>query len=170
MQKLIQVEEAKALMTEAKAWSVWRWLTEKKRVRAAADRAVDALNEADAKVKTSWSEDLQKAFRELEAETALAENPRAKRQYEKAREAAKDVPEEVKAALRRVKEADDEAETARLDAEDTFDVAERRLSASMAREGAQKAIDSWILREKSIRRAEAVMRKQGAGDGAGPQA
>lgn len=30
MQKLIPVEEAKALMTEAIEWSVWRWLLEKK--------------------------------------------------------------------------------------------------------------------------------------------
>jgi hypothetical protein len=154
MHKLSEVEEAKVLMTEAKAWSVWRWLTEKRKVRSAADRAVDALNAADEKVKAAWSEDLQKAWRELEA------NPRSKRQYEKAREEAKDIPAEIKEAVRRVKESDDEAEAARLDAEDTFDVAEKRLSAAMAREGAQKAIDSWILREKSIRRAEAVMRKQ----------
>src|SRR5689334_17732450 len=106
MHKLMEVEEAKALMTEAKAWSVWRWLTEKKKVRAAADRAVDALNAADEKVKASWGDDLRQAWRELEAETALQQNPRAKRQYEKAKEGAKDVPEETKAAVRRVKEAD----------------------------------------------------------------
>jgi len=160
MHKLVEVEQAKALMTEAKAWSVWRWLTEKKKVRAAADRAVDALNAADEKVKASWSEELRKAWRELEAQATLEQNPRARRQFEKAKQEANEVPPEVKEAVRRVKQADDEAETARLDAEDTFDVAERRLSASMAREGAQKAIDSWILREKSIRRAEAVMRRQ----------
>ena len=154
MHKLSEVEEAKVLMTEAKAWSVWRWMTEKRKVRAAADRAVAALNAADEKVKAAWTEDLRKAWRELEA------NPRAKRQYEKAKEEAKNLPAEIKDAVRRVKESDDEAETARLDAEDTFDVAERRLSAAMAREGAQKAIDSWILREKSIRRAEAVMRRE----------
>ena len=57
--------------------------------------------------------------------------------------------------------ADDPATTidARLDAEDTFDEAERRLSAGMAREGARKAIESWELREKSIRKAEAVSRR-----------
>ena len=154
MHKLSEVEEAKVLMTEAKAWSVWRLMTEKRKVRAAADRAVAALNAADEKVKAAWTEDLRKAWRELEA------NPRAKRQYEKAKEEAKNLPAEIKDAVRRVKESDDEAETARLDAEDTFDVAERRLSAAMAREGAQKAIDSWILREKSIRRAEAVMRRE----------
>jgi hypothetical protein len=59
----------------------------------------------------------------------------------------------------RVKEADDEAEAARLDAEDTFDEAERRLSSSMACEGAIKAIASWELREKSIRKAEAAGRQ-----------
>ena len=37
MQRLVAVEDARTLMTEAKDWSVWRWLTEKKRVRAAAD-------------------------------------------------------------------------------------------------------------------------------------
>ena len=44
----------------------------------------------------------------------------------------------------------------RLDAEGTFDEAERRLSAAVAREGAQKAIASWELREKAIRKAESI--------------
>ncbi len=159
MQKLEVVEEAKALMTEASEWSVWRWLTEKKRVRMAADRAVDALNAQDKKVKAAWSDDLKKAWRELELETS-----RSRQKHEKAKEDAKDVPAEIKIAVRKVMEADEEAETARLDAEDTFDEAERRLSASMAREGARKAIASWELREKSIRRAEAAGRKaQSAG-------
>jgi len=54
-----------------------------------------------------------------------------------------------------VKEADDQAHHARMDAERTFDEAERRLSTSMAREGCKKAIHSWDLHEKAIRRAEA---------------
>jgi hypothetical protein len=45
-----------------------------------------------------------------------------------------------------------------LDAEDTFDVAEKKLSASLAREGARKAIESWDLREAAIRKAEAAKR------------
>jgi hypothetical protein len=159
MQKLIPVEEAKALMTEAIEWSVWRWLLEKKRVRVAADTAVDALNALDKKVKAAWSEDLKKAFRELELEASTDGNARARKKYEKAKEEAQEVPEEIKLAVQRVKEADDEAEEARLDAEDTFDEAERRLSAGMAREGARKAIESWELREKSIRKAEAVGRR-----------
>ena len=59
MRKLIPVEEATALMNEAKEWSVWHWLLEKGRVRAAADRAVDALGEAEKEVKASWSDDLK---------------------------------------------------------------------------------------------------------------
>ncbi len=160
MQKLIPVEDAKALMNEAKDWGVWRWLMEKKRVRAAADQAVDALGYLEKKVKAHWGDDLKKAYRELEAQASLERNPRAKAQYQKAKEEAKNVDPQIKLAVRRVKEADDEAENARLDAEATFDEAEGRMSASMAREGAQKAIDSWELREKAIRKAEALARRQ----------
>src|SRR5271157_2217095 len=85
MQKLAAVEEATALMNEAKEWGVWRWLFEKSRVRATADRAVDALSEAEKKVKAAWDDDLKRAYRELEAQAAFENNPRAKRQYEKAR-------------------------------------------------------------------------------------
>jgi hypothetical protein len=145
MRKLAEVEEAKSLMNEAKEWGVWHWLTDKRRVRIAADRAVDALNELDRQVKAAWSEGLSEAYRELESA--------------KSKRRTNGVPAEVRAAAERVKQADDEAEAARLDAEATFDEAERRLSASMAREGAQKAIDSWELREKSIRKAEAASRQ-----------
>jgi hypothetical protein len=47
-----------------------------------------------------------------------------------------------------------------VDAEATFDEAEHRMSTHLAREGAQKAIDSWDLREKAIRKAEALARRQ----------
>jgi hypothetical protein len=160
MQKLIPVEEAKVLMNEAKDWGVWRWLREKKRVREAADKAVDALGDLEKKVKASWSDDLKKAYRELEAQTAFNSNPRAKRQYEKAREEARSVDCKIKLAVRLVKEADDQASNIRMDAEQTFDEAERRMSASMAREGAQKAIDSWELREKAIRKADMLNRRK----------
>lgn len=156
MHKLIAVEEATDLMNEAKEWSVWHWLLEKGRVRAAADRAVDALGGAEKKVKASSPDDLKKAYDELEAQAAFERNARAKHRYEKAKEEARDVDPEIKLAVKRVKKADDEAENARLDAEATFDEAERQLSASLAREGAQKAIDSWELRLKAIRKAEAL--------------
>ena len=159
MHKLIAVEEATALMEEAKDWSVWRWLFNKSRVRAAADRAVDALREANKKVKAAWSDDLKKAYREIEAQQAFEKSAKAKQRYEKAKDEARDVDPQVKQAVQRVKEADDEAETARLDAEDTFAVAERQLNTGLAREGAQKAIHSWELRMKAIRKAEAVGRR-----------
>jgi type I site-specific restriction endonuclease len=160
MRKLVEVEEATELMNAAKEWSVWRWLMEKGRVRATADRAVEALNELEKKVKATWDDDLRKAYRELEAEAVFESNPKVKRHYEKAKEEAKAIDAKIKLAVQRVKEADDEATRARLDAEETFDEAERKLSASMAREGAQKAIDSWEIREKAIRRAEALARKK----------
>jgi hypothetical protein len=151
MHKLTEVEEARALMSIAKDWSVWRWLMEKKRVRAAADRAVDALSAAESEVKAGWTDELKKAYAELAANGT-------KKQQEKARKEAENIAAPIKAAAMRVKEADDEAETARLDAEDTFDVAEKKLSASLAREGARKAIESWDLREAAIRKAEAAKR------------
>ena len=85
---------------------------------------------------------------------------RTRQRYEKAKEEAKDIDPELKAAVQRVQQADDEAENARLNAEATFDEAEKRLSASMARDGAQKAIDSYELHEKAIRKAEAVARRK----------
>ena len=65
---------------------------------------------------------------------------------------------EVLATVRDVKEADDEAETKRLDAEDTFERAERTMSTAGAREGARKALETYDLHEKAIRKAEAATR------------
>jgi len=160
MQKLAEVEEAKTLMNEAKDWGVWHWLTEKRRVRAAADQANAALGELEKKVKAGWDDDLKKAYRELEALASVNGNPRARHRYEKAKEEASGVDPEIKLLVERVKELDDVAEQTRLDAEATFDEAERRMSAGMAREGAQKAIDAWMLREKAIRKAEAAGKKK----------
>ncbi|PWT99854.1 MAG: hypothetical protein C5B51_26240 [Terriglobia bacterium] len=143
MQKLAAVEEAKALMNEAQDWSVWHWLTDKRRVRATADRATETLGECEKKVKAAWSEDLKKAYRDL------CRNGRAG-----------SIDPELKQTLERVKDAESAAEEARVDAEATFDEAERRLSTDLAREGAQKAIASWVLREKAIRRAEAMTRRK----------
>jgi hypothetical protein len=159
MHKLEPVEEAKTLFEEAKGWGLWGWLTEKRRVRQAADLAWEALDECEGKVKASWSDDIQKAYRESEAQAAANADGRAKRSYEKAREEAKDVDPEIKTAVQRLKKADEEAYKARMDAEAQFDEAERRLSSSMAREGAQMAIDAWLLREKFIRKMEALGRK-----------
>jgi len=158
MQRLVHVEEAKTLFNVAKDWSVWRWLTEKKTARRAADRAWAALDEVESRVKAAWNEDFRKAYAELEAEEAMDGDARSKRLYEKAKEEARGVDRKVKLAARRLREADNEAYNARMDAEDKFDEAERHMSAAMAREGAQMAIDAWALREKFIRRAEGAAR------------
>ena len=160
MHKLTEVEEAKTLMNEAKDWGVWHWLMEKRRVRAAADQANASLGELEKQVKAGWDDDLKKAYREAQALASVNGNAKGRRQYEKAKEEASHVDPEVKLAAERVRELDDAAEQTRLDAEATFDEAERRMSAGMACEGAQKAIDAWVLREKAIRKAEAVGKKK----------
>ncbi len=160
MQKLAAVEEAKLLMNEAKDWGIWHWLTEKRRVRAVADQATDALGELEKKVKAAWDDDLKKAYRELETLSSVDGNARGRRQHEKAKEEARHVDPQIKLTVQRVKEADDVAYQARMEAEGTFDEAERRMSAGMAREGAQQAIDAWVLREKAIRKAEAAGKKK----------
>jgi hypothetical protein len=59
---------------------------------------------------------------------------------------------------RKSKETDDEAFRARMDAEKSFDDAQRQLSTSLARDGCRKAIHSWRLYERAIQKAEAVIR------------
>jgi hypothetical protein len=44
-----------------------------------------------------------------------------------------------------------------MDAEETFDKAEKQLSTALAREGCRKAILSWDLHEKAIHKAEGVI-------------
>jgi hypothetical protein len=156
MHRLPAAEEAKVLFEEAKNWSVWRWLTEKKRARSTADVANAALDELDKKVKEGWCDALARAYRELEAAEAFESDPKSKREFERAREAASDVPPAIKASARRIREADNEAYNARMDAEDIFDEADRRLSATLARQAAQRAIESWELHEVAIRKAEAA--------------
>jgi hypothetical protein len=158
MHKLEAVEEAKRLFEEAKDWGVWRWLMEKGKARRTADAAWAALDDCESKVRDSWSEDLRKAWRELETEAAAAADGRARRAYEKAKGEAAEVSQEVKSSARKLKEADEHAYKARMDAEAQFDEADRRLSTDMAREGAQMAIDAWLLREKLIRKMETFRR------------
>lgn len=140
MQTLKEVDAAKALMHEAVNWSVMRWLAEKKRVRKAADRANDLLDELDRSIKAMWSNELRVAYAEL-APTKSGK---------KAATYSSNACPEVCLFARQVRQADNEAYSARMDAEDTFDLAEKRLSTSLAREGAQKAILSWDLKEKAI--------------------
>jgi hypothetical protein len=140
VRKLPEVEEATALMIEAMEWSVMKWLREKKRVRKAADRANDALDQLSNETKLLWSEDLRAAY------DALAQDGRQKH-----------ADAEIPNAVKQVKRADDESFRAHMDAENTFEEAERQLSTRMAREGCRKAIYSWELHEKAIRMAERLI-------------
>ena len=124
MRKLAPVEEAKALFAEAQDWGVWKWLTEKRRLRQTADAAWDALEAYETQLKQSWDGATRKM------------------------------------AAAQLKQADAEAYKARMDAEAQFDEADRRMSTSMAREGAQMAIAAWTLREKLIRKMEAIARER----------
>jgi len=159
MRKLVQVEDAKSLLEVAKDWGVWKWLMEKKRVRQTADIAWEAFDELEKDVRSAWSEDLNKAYAELVAEAEVAEGGApAKRKYEKAKKEAAEIDPKIKALALKQKEIDDEAWRVRMQAEDMFDEAERRLSTSMAREASQVAIDAYNLREKAVRKAESAAR------------
>lgn len=154
MRKLPEVEEAKALMSEAMEWSVLKWMWEKSAVRQTADQANAALDQLDKKIKARWSEELKTAYKDLRAETG----GKAGRHHGNGH--GKQLPvmdPQVRHLARRLKEADEEAYRVRMDAEQTFDEAERQLNTNMAREGCRKAIDSWVLHEKAIRMAEGAV-------------
>lgn len=99
-----------------------------------------SLDRTEKKIKAAWPDELRKFYRQVGARVA------------------EDGADPIHHAVAAVKKADDAAYDARMDAEATFDEAERRMSASMAREGAQKAIDAYGLHEQAIRKAEAVAR------------
>jgi len=160
MQKLVPVEEAKALMREAVDWSLWSWLTRKRELRTTADRAWEALEALEQQVKGAWNDDLKLAYREAELAAAVNGDARVRRQHEKAKQAAGSVPAEVKEAARKLKAAEDEAHAAHMQAEETFDQADRRMSTAMACEGAEQAIAAWEMREKVIRKAESLARRK----------
>jgi phosphatidate phosphatase PAH1 len=152
MLKLREVEAAKMLMSEAVNWSVMRWLAEKKRVRKAADLANDALDALDRELKAGWSVELQAAYDEL---SSVSTNKPGDQHQGNGKKLNSDSG--IKILAKQLKQADDEAYRARMDAEDTFDRAEKRLSTSMAREGSRKAITSWVLHEKAIVLSEAAI-------------
>lgn len=154
MEKLPEVETAKRLMTEAMTWSVMKWLREKKRVRKTADLANAALDQASQAVRERWPEPIRTAYEALVMQTAGTVPAH--------RQQAVPVTTDPAATLAASKshDADDEAYRVHLDAEKTFDDAERQLSTSLAREGCRKAIHSWELHEKAIRRAETLIRSK----------
>jgi hypothetical protein len=154
MRKLAEVQEAKELMNEAIDWSVFRWMFEKPRVRETADRANDALDHLERTVKARWSDELKAALRELSGRGG---------RHQKSQQPPQTTDPEIRLLAEKIKDADDAARRAKMDAEETFDEAERQLSTSLAREGCKKAIHSWELHEKAIRKAEAAMESSNAG-------
>jgi hypothetical protein len=155
MKKLEAVENSRAIMTQGLEWGVFKWLLEKPKVRKIADLATEALNNAEDSVKATWSDDLKQAFNYLATQDDEASNGKKG----KAKAVPKDIDPELLAVARGVFEADEETETMRLDAEDTFAEGERKLSVAMAREGARKALATYDLHEKAIRKAEAAGKK-----------
>ena len=154
MDKLPEVETAKTRMAEAMAWSVMKWLREKKRVRRTADQANAALDQLSEAVKQRWTDGVRTAYEALLAQTAAAKASKPKSPLPA-------VAPEASLIARKIKEADDEAYRARMDAEATFDEADKQLSTSLAREGCRKAIHAWDLKEKAIRKAESVISSRG---------
>jgi len=157
MKKLPAVEDARAIMTQGLEWGVWKWLMEKKRVRAIADEARAALGDLEMKVKLTWSDDLKIAYNQLVSENGDAKSARRKAKAAKP-PAESNIDAKILAAVRGVKQADDDAYNAHEDAEDVFAEAEKKMSTSMAREGARKALVAYDLHEAAIRKAEALAR------------
>jgi len=149
MEKLPAVESAKELMTEAVGWSVMKWLRQKRTVRQIADQANAALDQLNREVKERWSADFKVAYETLLGQGAHTMKPPGKN--------ARATDSQVILSVRRIKAADEEAYRARMDAEESFDIAEKQLSTALAREGCRKAIRSWELHEKAIRIAEALI-------------
>ncbi|MGC2108999.1 MAG: hypothetical protein WA655_05740 [Candidatus Korobacteraceae bacterium] len=155
MRKIPAVDDARSIMTEGMEWGVWKWLLEKKRVRAIADIARAALDDQEMKVKANWSDEYKIAYNQLVTENGDAKQSR-RRTKDKKTSAAQEVDSKILPAVTRVKEADDDAYNAHEDAEDVFAEAERKMNTSLAREAARKALVAYDLHEAAIRKAEAL--------------
>jgi IS30 family transposase len=151
MEQLPEVETARALMNEAMKWSVMKWLREKKSVRKTADQANAALDQLSESLKRHWPDSVRLAYEALRAEAASSKTA----QHAQAKQPPAN-DSQASAIAKKVKQADDEAYRARMQAEETFDEAERVLSTILAREGCAQAIRAWDLQEKAIRKAEEV--------------
>src|SRR5579864_3446912 len=111
MEKLPEVETAKTLMTEAMAWSVMKWLREKKKVRKTADQANAALDQLSALTRQRWPDPVRTAYDVL---LASASGTAAAHEQFKPRPV---VPPDATLTAKKMKESDDEAFRARMDAE-----------------------------------------------------
>ena len=159
MKKLAVVEEARNIMTEGIEWGVWKWLMEKKRVREIADQARAALDDCEMKVKLTWSDESKIAYNQLVTENANGNGKRQRKQAKGNGNAGVKISDpKILSAVKRIADADDDAYNAHEDAEDIFAEAERKMSTSMAREGARKALEAYDLHEAAIRKAESLAR------------
>jgi hypothetical protein len=139
MKRLTAVEEARKLFEGAKAWGLWEWLNEKKRARQTAEAAWEALDRYERKVQASWNEDILHGWRGLD--TGRRTNH---------------LDPAIWRALEDLKKSDAAAHKARMDAQARFEEADREMSALLARQGAQMALEAWTLREEFIRRMETL--------------
>jgi hypothetical protein len=150
MRHLPEVQRARELMNEAIDWSTFKWLFEKSRVRKTADLANAALDKLQRATKARWSDEAKAEYKKLSGKAAGATRRQQQEQLPQT------IDPQVGLLIEKVAEADKAAHRARMDAEETFERAERQMNISLAKEGCQKAIRSWELHEKAIRRAEAV--------------
>ena len=151
MRKLAEVQKAKNLMHEAIEWSTFKWSFKTSRVRETADQAKAALDRLERAVKARWTDEAKAAYKSLTAKAGKAARERQKDQQQ-----PQTADPQILVLVAKVADADSAAESAGVDAANTFDEAERKWSVSLAREGCNKAIHAWALREKAIRRAESV--------------
>lgn len=161
MKKLPAVEDARSIMKEGMEWGVWKWLTEKKRVRAIADKARATLDELEMQVKQTWPDEYKVAYNNLVAERDESKRPHKGAKNTKSGKTATAVKLDAKilAAVKVVADADDEAYNAHEDAEEAFAEAERKMSTSGAREGARMALIAYDQHEAAIKVAEAIAKK-----------
>jgi len=141
-------------MYEAMEWSAFSWLFRKSAVRESADEAKAALDRLERAVKASWTDEAKGAYKQLTAKPC-----KASIKHQKDQQQLQPVDPQILALVAKIVDADNAAESAGMDAANTFDEAERQTSITLAREGCQKAIHAWALREKAIRKAEGVMRE-----------
>jgi hypothetical protein len=139
-------------MNEALDWSVFKWMFEKPRVRETADIANAALDRLERSVKAQWCDQLKAAYAECAGKSSKSAHRNKKDQQPE-----QPADPQLKLLAEKIKEADEAARRARMDAEETFDEAERLLNVGLAQEGCQKAIHAWALHEKAIHKAETAM-------------
>jgi hypothetical protein len=155
VKKLPEVENARQIMTQGVQWGVWKWLIEKKRVRGIADQARAALDNLEMEIKLNWNDDLKIAYNHLVTQNGNSKSARRPAKDAEQRE-ARNLDAKAQAAIKRVKDADDDAYNAHEDAEELFAEAEKRMSTSLAREAAGQALEAYDLHEAAIRKAEAL--------------